>query len=303
MTTFPHFLRFLVYTNLALWMLGRLLWQRFYSLWEDRHMPAYLGPSLSALVALAIISLVHFVVTVALGIMLFTTLKSWVFNQTMIEGWEQDRHETIAERGGRDWWDVTGPDGEKFRFEKIEFPYDIGFFNNMSQAMGTSNVFWWFFPFAGNPAVGKNERGVGWEWEENGFNRQTGMWPPPDPEKIRRATRQWPAGRRDFAAELREVDQSGEARKEAFRERQEADRRRKQAIVAELKEDEVDGESGDNLDDVPYAANGASGWTNSDGERLRDYGVDEDAEERLDDDVPLGELLRRRKAHRQTDEQ
>ena len=41
---------------------------------------------------------------------------------------------------------------------------------------------------------------------------------------------------------------------------------------------------------------GEEGWTNSDGDRLRDFGVDEDAEVLAEDDIPLGELLRRRKA-------
>lgn len=308
MTTFPHFLRFLVYANLSLWMLGYLLWQRFYSLWESRNLPAYLGPSLQALIALAVLSLVGFVTSVALGIMLITTVKSWVLNQTMIEGWEQDRHEAIAERGGRDWWEVTGPDGEKICFEKIEFPYDIGFFSNMAQAMGTSTFVWWFSPLAGNPKVGKDGTGSGWTWEENGFNRKEGMWPPPDPEKIRRAARAQPMVRRDFAAELRELDMSPEERKQAFKQRQEADMKRKKRLVAEL--EELDGpEVLDDSDDVGGAVydddrdfDRAPGWTNTDGERLRDYGVDEDTEDGLDDDVPLAELIRRRKVLRKDGE-
>jgi len=293
MTTFPHFLRFLVYTNLSLWMFGYLTWQRFYAIWENRHMPAYLGPSLPALVALAVLSLVGFVVSVALGIMLVNTVKSWLLNQTMIEGWEVDRHEAIAERGGRDWWDVVGADGKKVRFEKIEFPYDIGFFENMSQAMGTSNIIWWFFPFAGNPKVGKGGKGPAWVWEENGFNRKEGMWPPPDPEKIRKAARQWPAARRDYAAELRELDLSPEQQKEAFKQRQEMDMKRKNKLVAELEEaDDVDDDSidGDEVGDA--VVDSGPGWVNTDGERLRDYGVDEDTE---DEEVPIGELIRRRK--------
>lgn len=38
-------------------------------------------------------------------------------------------------------------------------------------------------------------------------------------------------------------------------------------------------------------------WTNNDGETLADYGVDEDAED-ADEDVPLAELIRRRKAQK-----
>lgn len=41
---------------------------------------------------------------------------------------------------------------------------------------------------------------------------------------------------------------------------------------------------------------GEEGWRSPSGERLRDYGVDEDAEFYDEDNVPLAELIRRRKA-------
>lgn len=302
LTTFPHFLRFLVYSNLSLWALGRLLWKRFYALWESRHLPAYLGPSLQALIALALTSLICLFTTLALGIMLITTLRAWLFNCTMIEGWELERHEAVVDRDGRDWWDITRPDGGKVRLEKIEFPYDIGFFANMSQAMGTSNPLLWFFPFAGNPDVGTGGRGPGWSWEENGFNRREGMWPPPDPEKIRRAARPWPASQGHDRVRLPHEDLSLEEQKQAFKRRQEDDARRRKSILAELEEvdeydfvDEVNGSDAES-----HNPGGEQRWMNSDGERLQDFGVDEEAEdveaESLhDQDVPLGELLRRRR--------
>lgn len=320
--TFPHFLRFLVFANLSLWNLGYFLWQRFAALWDDRNMPAYLGPTLVSLIALAVIALVWFVTSLALGIMLVNTIRGWALNQTMIEGWEIDRHEVVAARGGRDWWDVVGADGEKMRFEKIEFPYDVGIYANMSQALGTSNPLLWLNPFAGTLRISEDGKGAGWDWEENGFNREEGMWPPLDPEKVRRAARNWPAGRRDFAAELRAVDneENTEDRKEAFRRRQEEDFKRKQRIIADLEEvgqfddleeedededeNEDDDESdGDEEDDEKSPTLGISlPWVNSDGDRLHDYGVDEDAEDGIDDDVPLAELLRRRKNTRHVDE-
>ncbi|KAH7321395.1 DHHC palmitoyltransferase-domain-containing protein [Stachybotrys elegans] len=294
MTTFPHFLRFLVYANISLWTLGYLLWQRLYSIWEARNLPAYLGPSLPALIAWAMLSGTCFLTSLALGIILSTTVRSWLFNCTMIEGWEIDRHEAIAERGGRDWWDVTDADGKSIRFEKVEFPYDIGFFANMAQAMGTSNILLWLFPFAGNPALGKDGKGSGWVWEENGFNRAEGMWPPPDPDKLRHAGRPWPAAARDYDAELRDLDLSPEDAKRAFQQRQEQDLRRKRVLMAELEEvDEVD-----DYGEASAAGGARSLWVNSDGERLRDYGVDDDDDDEIaadDEDVPLGELLRRRK--------
>ena len=166
----------------------------------------------------------------------------------------------------------------------------------MAQAMGTSNVLWWFNPFAGSPKVGKDGAGSGWTWEENGFNRKEGMWPPPDPEKIRRAARAWGATRRDYAAELEELDQSPEQQKEAFRRRQEADLRRKRKMVAELEEvDDYESMSEGDEDPDNHTHPAGPGWANPDGERLCDYGVEEDTDDAADDDVPLAEIIRRRK--------
>ncbi|KFY30402.1 hypothetical protein V494_08162, partial [Pseudogymnoascus sp. VKM F-4513 (FW-928)] len=66
---------------------------------------------------------------------------------------------------------------------------------------------------------------------------------------------------------------------------------------------ELDGEEGEGseYDGLDEDTGGSDGWFNSDGDRLRDYGVDEDAELvewEEDDDVPLGELLRRRRGIR-----
>lgn len=304
MTTFPHFLRFLFYANVSLWMLGYLLWQRFYALWENRHVPAHLGPTLPALVSLAMTGLVWSMTSFALLVMLVSTAHGWALNRTTIEGWELDRHEANIGRGGRDWWDMTGPDGEPIRFEKVEFPYDVGFFANMAQAMGSANPLLWILPFAGNPAVSTTGAGAGWTWPENGFNRKPGMWPPLDPEKLRRAGRELGLSRRNFEAELQDEGLSREEQVKAFKRRQAADLRRRNGLMAELEElDEYasDNNNNNNDNDYGYGRSNAQGWTqgwiNTDGETLRDYGVDEDAEDDGDDDedVPIAELIRRRK--------
>jgi palmitoyltransferase len=302
--TFPYFVRFLAYTNLALAFEAYLISLRARVLWNERHLPSYLGPSLSSLIALAVLGLLCTGTMLALVILLATTVKGWVLNQTMIEGWETERHEALVERARR-----HGGSGE--RVEEVEFPYDIGFYANMSQAMGTGNVLLWFWPFAGGPMVGADGKGTGWEWEENGFNPRKGMWPPLDPDKARRAAGVgWPARTTEREGWDRDWETPEEARR-AFEERQREDLRRmgergdrwKSGIVAELEED-------DELYDVEYEGvesdyeegmDGEPGWTNSDGDRLRDYGVDEDLEDEDaipldgDDDVPLGELLRRRR--------
>ncbi|OAA34291.1 palmitoyltransferase pfa4 [Metarhizium rileyi] len=301
MTTFPHFLRFLLFANMSLWALGYLLWQRIFALWESRHLPAYLGPTLEALVGLALTSLVCLFTSLALAIMLATTVKSWLFNCTMIEGWQMERHDVVMGRGGQDWWDMSGPDGEKVRVERVEFPYDLGFFANMAQAMGSSNFLLWFSPFSGSPKVGRDGLGCGWSWEENGFNRNEGMWPPPDPEKIRKANRLWPAARRDLEAELRNAEaMSEEEQKRTFKERQLQDMQRRNILMTELEELDDCGMMYGNSDCNGSGSDEESSWRNNDGERLQDFGVDEDAElctthqTTHDDHVPLGELLRRR---------
>lgn len=43
--------------------------------------------------------------------------------------------------------------------------------------------------------------------------------------------------------------------------------------------------------DFPYR------WRNKEGERLADFGLDEDAEFYDEDDLPLSEIMRRRQAH------
>lgn len=44
----------------------------------------------------------------------------------------------------------------------------------------------------------------------------------------------------------------------------------------------------------PKPGEGEEGWRNSEGERLNDFGVDEDVEFYDEDEVPLGELMKRK---------
>ncbi|KAF7532330.1 hypothetical protein G7054_g8085 [Neopestalotiopsis clavispora] len=115
-----------------------------------------------------------------------------------------------------------------------------------------------------------------------------------------------------------------EDQREAFRQRQQRDLQRWEGrILGELEELNDDDEGYDMLeeDDV-YAPGrggiildeGKQGWVNADGEHLGDFGVDEDAEfdepgdadlihDNEDDDIPLGELIRRRKVNARGDDE
>ncbi|KAK5663557.1 hypothetical protein OQA88_3988 [Cercophora sp. LCS_1] len=327
MQTFPYFIRFLFWTNMALWYLGYFVFQRMSGIWSDRHLPAYLGPSLTQLVSLTIISLVDAATSIALSILFFTTIRGWVLNSTMIEDWEVERHEAVlgrlegdsdsSARNG-DFWGADGDSGVLLaHLSRIEFPYDLGIFSNMAQAMGTFNPLLWFFPFSGGPLINTKTpgKGAGWEWEENGFNDLPGMWPPPDPEKLRRAQSGWPGAASRVGTDdayYANNSETTEDVKAAFARRQLADvQRRKQlfraqaqqsGIIAELEEMDVpDGGQRPN-----YEWEGPRAWTNAEGDTLWDYGVDEEIEqddgaqyvvplEDEDDDVPIAELIRRRR--------
>ncbi|KAI1413161.1 zf-DHHC-domain-containing protein [Hypoxylon sp. FL1857] len=358
--TFPHFLRFLTYTNLSLWTLLYFLSQRFLALWESRYLPAYLGPTLFQLVLLTVLTFTVGVTSLALGILFATTIKGWLFNTTMIESWEIERHESALERrygssspdDDGSWWasGERAPGGDTnaphLSMEPVEFPYDFGIFANMAAAMGTRNPLLWFFPFAGgptiapypysdDPATGTSARTTGWEYEENGLNDREGLWPPADPDKIRHA-KLWRQRKReaDLALEQARYERSldTEAEREAFRRRQEQDLMWRGSsrgrILGELEELPAEyGYESDNIVDEEahgrmggiVVDEGKSGWVNADGEHLGDYGVDEDAEfdeppveqrsqQELmryveeDEEVPLAELIRRRKVRTKDDE-
>ncbi|KAI0391468.1 zf-DHHC-domain-containing protein [Xylariaceae sp. FL0594] len=224
--TFPHFLRFVAYTNASLWTLNYLLWKRFLALWETRHAPAYLGPTQFQLLALATLAFVSFLTTAAMAIILLTTVRGWALNMTTIEGWEVERHEAVLQRRGgyaeEDWWRSHCPEDHEAEgvtqqtnsmslvIDPVEFPYDVGIFANMAQAMGTSNPLLWILPFAGNPRIAPLQKtttttvedlvaklsgarkgaaalGTGWYYPENELNDREGMWPPVDPDKVRDA--------------------------------------------------------------------------------------------------------------------
>lgn len=384
--TFPYFVRFLVYANASLSALLYHVWQRFAGLWAARHLPAYLGPSAPHLALLTALALAASCAAFLLFILLVTTVRGWAFNTTMIEAWEIERHEAVLERrpgygrdggddrdGGGDWWrsGESAPGGDlaapHLAVDPVEFPYDVGVFANMAQAMGTSNVLVWFWPFAGGPTVavapaGREgddnaaagvlslPTGTGWEYEENGLNDREGMWPPVDPEKARNA-RLWRQRRREYedmeAVNARyygggggggndddddgerEYKRSPEDERDAFRRRQERDLQRWRGTRARILGELEEVAEYDDREDYGYGYGydggggrggggvivdeGKSGWVNADGEKLGDYGVDEDAEfiepvvymdenlsrveedDEEDDEVPLAELIRRRK--------
>jgi palmitoyltransferase len=175
-----------------------------------------------------------------------------------------------------------------------EFPYDIGIYSNICQGMGFSFPLTWLNPLASTPSL---ESGL--SFETNGFEDEDKVWPPPDPD---RSYKRHVQAKGEGAFVFENEGGSGQDTMEAFRKRQEADevRRRRPFVerVAEIQGYEDEG-SGEEDEKVKYGdGEGEEGWRNSEGERLQDFGVDEDVEfyDEEEDEIPLAELIARKQA-------
>lgn len=128
-------------------------------------------------------------------------------------------------------------------------------------------------------------------FEENGFEDESKSWPPPDPDRMVKTY--GPPINQDSFVQDRQTERE---RINAFRSRQQQDFLRQRPFHHRLQKrfDKKAIECDDDLSEAG-SASGEEGWRNSEGERLRDFGVDEDVEFYDEDDVPLSELLRRKR--------
>ncbi|KAL8950677.1 MAG: hypothetical protein Q9222_003299, partial [Ikaeria aurantiellina] len=254
----------------------------------------YLGPSPAQLGILFSLSLTNSITLFALGVLLARNVWVLASNVTTIEGWEIERHEALVRRARKHGGYVDGPDGMRLKISKQEFPYDIGFYKNAKQAMGGTFLLW-LWPFASTPP---NMSGL--DFETNGFEDPGQAWPPPDPDRMPRyqynATDYKPF---TYEAGYPEFDV------QAFRERQQRDALRftntnyltyRRAASHQQNEGLGQEERQESPVAVARQSNGASifDWRDSSGDRLQDFGVDEEVEND-DDNVPLAELQRRRR--------
>ena len=276
-TTFPHFIRFVFYAVLSMSILAYHLFIRASEIFSNRNLPAYLGPPTWTMAHLLVLILVNSVTLFALSILLVHAIYSLAINTTMIESWEIERHEALVNRARKTGGWVYANGGQRVHVEKQEYPYDIGIWENLVQAMGTSNPIAWFLPFGGGPGI---ESAL--HYDLNGFEDEDKVWPPPDPDKMPRMQKKV-----DEEFDLKDV---GEV--ESFRKRQQEDQER----WAPQEGGGSDEEGYEYGSEIEEGIDGEEGWTNAEGDRLRDFGVDEEAEVLADDEIPLGELLRRRKA-------
>jgi palmitoyltransferase len=216
-------------------------------------------------------------------------------NVTTIESWEIERHEQLLRRARVLGGYLDGPDGTRVRIKRQEFPYDIGIWSNIVQGMGTSNVLAWFWPFSATPKTS------GLSFEENGFENPGTTWPPPDPDRMPRFDR----SEEHTNAFVHESDVlSPHEEMEAFRQRQQADYESRSDYYGVKRRkpfhERFEGETRAPIESDYHEADqeadsGEEGWQDTSGNRLKDYGVDEDVEFYDEDNIPISELLRRRR--------
>ena len=282
----------------------------------------YLGPSPTQLVLLFVFLVVDTVTCFAVGIIFLRSLWCLGANTTTIEGWEIERHHVLLRRAKYLGGYLEGPDGTRVRIEKQEFPFDIGIWSNIVQGMDGSPLTW-FLPFAPSPS---SDGGL--EYDVNGFEgaskpfpshspgerqkRDRNLpaehadasltWPPPDPDRsVRMPVQETPA----FTHATR--PESDGDRLQAFQERQKADLERVRSDGRSYRRRAFHERFGDEAADVGddrhvgaaggggREAGGEEAWRNSEGERLGDFGVDEDAEFYDEDEIPLARLIQKKR--------
>jgi palmitoyltransferase len=297
-TTFPHFLRFLVTTTIGLSLLQSLLFTRLYHLWQNRDLPSYLGPSPFLLFHLFTTLIANSLTLFAVGILAIRNIWCLAVNTTTIEGWEIERHRTLVRRARHFGGYLESADGKAVRIKKQEFPYDIGIISNIVQGMGTSNPIQWMNPFAPTPSLAS-----GLHFESNGFEEDGTVWPPPDPD---RAYKRLDRAVNGDAFVFEKENLSAKDTVAAFKERQAEDAVRRRRPFVERLEERVESDneyeygedaSDEEKEEKYNGGEGEEGWRNSEGERLKDFGVDEDVEfyDEQEDDIPLAELIARRR--------
>ncbi|KAI5847386.1 DHHC palmitoyltransferase-domain-containing protein [Morchella snyderi] len=279
----PHFLRFLAYSAFTSLYLLTHLFSLCAAVWDARNTPAHSSPhTLPQLLLLAALTPTTLFTTLALSILSLRSLWSAANGYTTIETWEQDRHDALVARR---------------KVPRQEFPYDIGFWDNLCSAFGaTGNVLAWCWPLARTCAVGEALRGSsadvvlagGLEWEVNGYEDVGLLWPPVDPDRLAAAGFGKPPVATVAEGEVGDEWVEGVRR----RQREDMDRRRAR------------GETGARQEELRYpriaerGGGGGGGWRNDEGESLADFGVEEEDEaeegEGDDEDVPLAVLMGRK---------
>ncbi|RPA86877.1 zf-DHHC-domain-containing protein [Ascobolus immersus RN42] len=277
MANSAHFFRFLFYCVVSMIYLTVLMFSVYGDLFENSDQDIHSMPiTVPQMVHMIVLSPILFITGFAITILLVRFIIQLATNTTTIESWENEKYEDSMNRLRKK---------NKTWYKQLAYPYDIGLWENLKEGLGKNPLAWLYVFSAGGPEVYSATKEKKWDWERqggggvrwlvNGFEPADTVWPPVDVEK-----KEW---------KNVQFDENGSWEGEAVVDREKFEERRKKW---EGTKEGLGGGVGE-------------GWKSSAGESLADFGVDEDGEGELfpiggvgddDEDVPLGELLRRRKA-------
>ncbi|GAB5592113.1 Palmitoyltransferase [Umbelopsis nana] len=161
---YGHFLRFIIYVDLAtLYVLILLIW-RVRSIMDDiRHFRFYAEPSTTEIVFLVVNFVLDIVVLMCVGVLSCYHIYCVAKNQSTIESWERSKVEGLIRRG---------------KIPPTRYPFSIGIVKNIKSVLGP-NPLLWLWP-QGMPSDGLNfpvSKGID--------PRSAYIWPPRDPDDLR----------------------------------------------------------------------------------------------------------------------
>ncbi|KAK9475413.1 DHHC palmitoyltransferase-domain-containing protein [Dipodascopsis tothii] len=154
-----HFLRFLCWVDFTCSIVLYYVFGKISELWALRAEPSTPGLR-TQIVLVVVIAPTTFLMLFSVGLLTLRVLWSILDNMTTIESWEMDRIYSQIRRQ---------------RIRPVEFPYDLGYFENVSQNLGP--VWGWLLPWTTSP-------GNGMTFEVNEQADPNEPWPPADPEEV-----------------------------------------------------------------------------------------------------------------------
>ncbi|KAI8141092.1 DHHC palmitoyltransferase-domain-containing protein [Fennellomyces sp. T-0311] len=161
---YPHFVRFILYVDIACsYALGLLVW-RVRSILDDmRHFRWHADPTTTEIVFLVLNFILAFVVLFCVGILSIYHLYCMARNQSSVESWERSKVKKLVKRG---------------KIMPIEYPFDVGLYKNICSVLG-NNPFAWLWPQA------PTSDGLVYAVKRGTDPRIPYWWPPRDPDDLR----------------------------------------------------------------------------------------------------------------------
>lgn len=149
----PHFIRFLISVIIGTGYTFYQLCLVAADLYRDRYLPSYLISLREIIFTVALLP-VDFFVLFSVSILFIRVIWNALEGKTQIETWEDDRVQSLIRRK---------------LVPRVDFPYDIDFYTNLTNAWGHPLL--WLWPFGEAP-------GDGMHFEKNEALDGGAVWPP-----------------------------------------------------------------------------------------------------------------------------